>query len=314
MKISRFFLLSTLVLGLFSTALAAKDGGIISIYAGSDVRYDDQIGFEEFTFIADESTVRTVEGILRRQFCRAPEGRSALEILRNYERAVQDLDGTVLFVSRDPQSIEIDGATFGDIFQRNRMDYGLATSHMTHTRFPSNTSEYLAAQVPASGKDVYVIVAVGRGSRGPGEQARTFFELVTLETEPMELGMVSVEAISSGLAEQGRIAVYDILFETGASEVRAESAPALTVIADFLNAHGDQKVLVVGHTDSVGSFEMNIALSKARAEAVVEKLVTEYGVGRDRLKPYGVGPAAPISSNATAEGRALNRRVEIVAR
>ncbi len=313
MRIWRILLIPALVFGLFTTISAQEDDQILSIYAGSDIRYDDRIGFEEYSFIVDEATVRTVEGILRRQFCRAPEGRSSLEILRNYERAVQDLGGTILFVSRDPTSIEIDGATFGDIFQQNRVNYGLATSHMTHTGFPRNVTEYLAAQVPVTGKDVYVIVAVGRGSRGPAEQNRTFFELITLEAEPMEMGMVSVEAISRGLAEQGRIAVYDILFDTGASEVRAESAPVLQVIAEFLNAHQNQKVIVVGHTDSVGDFDMNIALSTDRARAVVEKLASEYGVDRDQLRPYGVGPVAPVQSNATEEGRARNRRVEIVA-
>lgn len=314
MKTLRFVLVFALVFGLVPTVVAGEEDQIVSIYAGSDIRYDDEIGFEEFTFIDGESSVRTVEGVLRRQFCRAPEGRSALEILRNYERAVQDLGGTILFVSRDPRSIEIDGATFSSIFGQNRWDHGLATSHLTHTRFPGNVSEYLAALVPAPDKDVYVVLAAGRGSRGAGEQTRTYFELVTLKTEPMELGMVSVDAIRQGLAEQGRIAVYDILFATGASEVRAESAPALKVIADYLDAHKDQKVLVVGHTDSVGGFDMNIALSTERARAVVEKLVTDYGVSRDRLKPYGVGPAAPIRSNDTEDGRAMNRRVEIVAR
>lgn len=312
MKTRLIFLIPALIFGLSPAVLAEGDDEIIPIYAGSDIRYDDQIGYEEFSFIAGESGIRTMEGTLRRQFCRAPEGRSSLEIIRNYEKAIQDLGGTIIFVSRDPGSIEIDGSTFGDIFQRNRREYGLATSHMTHTHFPGNVTEYLAAHVPAAGKDVYVIVAAGRGSRGPGEQTRTFFELVTLEAEPMEIGMVSVDAIREGLAVQGRIAIYDILFDTGKSEVKAESASALKVISEYLNAHKDQKVLVVGHTDSVGDFDMNIALSKERAEAVVEKLVSEYGVNRDQLKPYGAGPVAPLQSNATEEGRAKNRRVEIV--
>lgn len=308
------FVASIMVLGLIAAVVAAEDDQIIPIYAGSEVRYDDRIGFEAFTFIADASAVRTVEGILRRQFCRAPEGRSALEIVRNYERAVKDLGGSVLFVSRDPKSIEVDGAKFEAVFGGHRVGRGLATSHYTHTAFPGEVTEYLAARVPAAGKDVYVIVAAGPGAWAASEHTRTFFELVTLEAEPMQLGMVSVEAISRGLAEEGRIAVYDILFDTGSSEVRPESAPALQVIADYLNASRDQRVLVVGHTDSVGGFDLNVALATDRAKAVVEQLVTEYRVSRDQLKAYGVGPAAPLRSNATAEGRALNRRVEIVAR
>jgi len=63
-----------------------------------------------------------------------------------------------------------------------------------------------------------------------------------------------------------------------------------------------------------GDFDMNISLSTYRAKAVFAKLVSDFGVGADQLKPFGAGPAAPINRNATEEGRAKNRRVEIVAR
>jgi outer membrane protein OmpA-like peptidoglycan-associated protein len=70
----------------------------------------------------------------------------------------------------------------------------------------------------------------------------------------------------------------------------------------------------VGHTDSVGSLEANLALSRARAEAVVTALQARFGVAAGRAVPAGVGPLAPVASNATDAGRALNRRVEVVAR
>jgi OOP family OmpA-OmpF porin len=69
---------------------------------------------------------------------------------------------------------------------------------------------------------------------------------------------------------------------------------------------------VVGHTDSVGKIDYNMQLSNARAEAVVKTLITKYGVSQNRLDSYGVGPLAPVASNETEEGRALNRRVELV--
>ena len=69
---------------------------------------------------------------------------------------------------------------------------------------------------------------------------------------------------------------------------------------------------MVGHTDSVGKIAYNMKLSQTRAEAVVKALVTNHGVSPNRLSPYGVGPLAPVASNETKEGRALNRRVELV--
>ncbi|MCW9094243.1 MAG: OmpA family protein, partial [Ignavibacteriaceae bacterium] len=66
------------------------------------------------------------------------------------------------------------------------------------------------------------------------------------------------------------------------------------------------------HTDNVGKIDYNMKLSLERAEAVVKTLVEKYGVSQKRLNSYGVGPLAPVSSNETEEGRALNRRVELV--
>jgi outer membrane protein OmpA-like peptidoglycan-associated protein len=72
------------------------------------------------------------------------------------------------------------------------------------------------------------------------------------------------------------------------------------------------KVLVVGHTDNVGTFAFNTDLSQRRAAAVVNALATRFAIPRDRLTPFGVSFGAPVASNRTEEGRAKNRRVELV--
>jgi len=74
----------------------------------------------------------------------------------------------------------------------------------------------------------------------------------------------------------------------------------------------DLKIAVVGHTDNVGGYETNLDLSRQRADAVVAELVAAYGVAADRLFAAGASFLAPIASNETDEGRALNRRVELV--
>jgi len=304
-----FLVLSVLML----PALHAQDAHeIVSLYEGSSVRYDDPIGFEELAFAVSESAVKNVEGNLRRLFCRAPEGRSPLEIIRNYEKAVEDRGGTILFLSRDPKSIEIDGVKFTDLFGQHRMDRGLSTSHYTHTSFPGEVTEYLAGKFRTDEKDVYLLVAAGKGAWAASEDKHTFYELVILEAEPMEMGMVTAAMLGEGLSVQGRVAIYGIHFDTGQSDIREESAEALKAIAEFINANQTDQYLVVGHTDNTGDFDMNIRLSSDRARAVVDKLVSEYGVAAEQLKPFGIGPASPVLSNATEEGRAKNRRVEIV--
>ncbi|MCW8857819.1 MAG: OmpA family protein, partial [Kangiella sp.] len=83
-------------------------------------------------------------------------------------------------------------------------------------------------------------------------------------------------------------------------------------IAKLLKDNSELKLLVVGHSDNQGDFDYNIDLSKRRAESVKQALVSNYGINAARLKPWGVGYAAPVASNKAEPGRAKNRRVELV--
>lgn len=119
-------------------------------------------------------------------------------------------------------------------------------------------------------------------------------------------------SLRDGLKATGHVAVEGIYFDTGKSELKPESTPALAEVAKLLSADPSLKLWVVGHTDSVASVEGNMSLSRARAEAVVAALTTKHGIAPARLKGHGVGPLAPVATNQTEEGRAKNRRVEIV--
>ncbi len=119
-------------------------------------------------------------------------------------------------------------------------------------------------------------------------------------------------ALGAGLKAEGRIAVYGIHFDTGKADIKPDSEPTLAEIAKMLKAQPALKLHVVGHTDNVASLELNLKLSKARAEAVVQALSVRHGVAAARLIPHGVGPVAPVASNDGEAGRAKNRRVELV--
>ena len=101
-----------------------------------------------------------------------------------------------------------------------------------------------------------------------------------------------------------------VLFATNSSTLSAAAQAALSRVAYNLNQFPDTDVTVVGYTDNTGSEELNQRLSLQRAEAVVNYL-TSHGVAADRLKAIGEGWNNPIASNATPEGRAQNRRVEL---
>lgn len=136
-----------------------------------------------------------------------------------------------------------------------------------------------------------------------------------LERQAMRQEVVAnADALASDLAATGHASVYGILFDTGLAVVKPESEPTLAEIAKLLATDPALQLRVVGHTDAVGNLEDNLKLSQARAEAVRSVLGGKHGVAAARLTAHGVGPLAPVATNATDEGRAKNRRVELVKR
>lgn len=114
------------------------------------------------------------------------------------------------------------------------------------------------------------------------------------------------------LLAEGHVILSDLDFQSGANSLGPGPHDSLARIAVFLAANPGYRLVLVGHTDSVGALEANIALSKRRAEAVRDRLVGDYGVAPERVAAEGMGYLAPVASNLTAEGREKNRRVEAV--
>ena len=138
------------------------------------------------------------------------------------------------------------------------------------------------------------------------------YEVFAVKQKQMEQAM---KANAEGWAEQvnqsGRVSVYGINFDTGKSTIRPDSAPVLEEVAKMLRANASWAMLVAGHTDNVGAKEMNLALSRQRAEAVIAWL-TGHGVDKSRLVPAGFGDTRPVAENTNDEGRQKNRRVDLV--
>jgi OmpA-OmpF porin, OOP family len=119
-------------------------------------------------------------------------------------------------------------------------------------------------------------------------------------------------AFSSDLKTTGHAAVYGITFDTDSAAIKPESAQAIAEIAKLLQADTGLKIFVVGHTDGTGSVDHNLKLSRDRAQAVMQALVRDHGIAGARLRSFGCGSYAPVASNDTEEGKAKNRRVELV--
>jgi OOP family OmpA-OmpF porin len=121
---------------------------------------------------------------------------------------------------------------------------------------------------------------------------------------------VTADDILKALNKDGHIALY-INFETGKSEIKAESQAVIDQLVQMLKANPDLKISIEGHTDNVGAAAANQTLSEKRATAVLDALAAK-GIDRSRLSFKGYGASKPLMDNNTEDGKAKNRRVEIV--
>ena len=122
----------------------------------------------------------------------------------------------------------------------------------------------------------------------------------------------STPDFSQIISSSGRYVTHGILFDTDSDKIKPESAPVIKMIARGLETNPALKLLIEGHTDSTGNADHNLDLSKRRAEAVKAVLVSQFNVDAVRLTTNGLGATKPMESNETPQGRAQNRRVELV--
>ena len=159
--------------------------------------------------------------------------------------------------------------------------------------------------------DQWIQVTANSGGDNDGVTFYTFKAIaVSLMKQDME---ATAEAIASELQTSGRMALYGIQFATNSAAITSESDKVLGEIATLLKNQPDWKITVEGHTDNVGAKAANKALSQKRAESVVAWL-GDHAVDRSRLAAAGFGDTKPVQDNTSEEGRAKNRRVELVKR
>ena len=317
---------------LTGTALAqdmpgAKDYPVLKRFAGSSIvgyemRNFDEVDFQTSTFKEfDLGSYKRVyaepalhlEGKLTRLWYEAPGQTRALELYRNYVNELTGNGFKALYDStQDPKATgwtnflaSLSGGK-KDAIKNNRSEYVIyaasTSSLRTGTFQKDNVTVRLIAIDWPKADEVY------KAKEG------AYIAVDILETKAMQQSMVVVSAseIEKSITANGKVAIYGIHFDTGKSDIKPESKPSLEQIAAYMKADPKMKLHVVGHTDSIGSFESNLALSRQRATAVAAALAKDYGIAAARLTGNGVASLAPVASNTTDEGRAKNRRVELV--
>lgn len=136
--------------------------------------------------------------------------------------------------------------------------------------------------------------------------------LQVIKIERPEAAEAPGQQIERQLETKGRVQIYGIYFDFASDVLRPESEAVLKEIADVMTTHADWQLSIEGHTDNIGGDAYNLDLSNRRAAAVKQALVDRYQIKADRLTTQGFGASRPVDTNETLEGRAQNRRVELV--
>ncbi len=271
--------------------------------------------------------VESVEGRLTRTVYVIPEGRSTLEVVRNYTNELESKGAKALFQCSKaecgedfhklhgvPRALKPEGTAY------NRARRDLTGNVLEYVDPSADQRLWVGKWERGGGSDVYVSIYAATqtgGSMGNVSSAlkgRVLVMLDVLETKAMQqnLAFVSAEQIGGALGKDGRVALYGILFDFDKAEIKPESDKQLVEMANLLKATPGLKVFIVGHTDNKGALAYNTDLSQRRAEAVAKALAAKHGIAADRMVAKGVGPLSPLAPNDNEDGQAKNRRVELV--
>lgn len=266
-----------------------------SVITGYDVKDFDAATLQAAPFkdgkAADQ---RKVEGRISRIAYRTGPGPSILEVSRNFESQLANAGfETLLACDVD----DCGGIPFTE---------AIGVLPIPQMWVDGFNYRYYAGRKVENGRETYASVLVSKNNDD------IFAQLTVAERDAMQNKMIDAAAMAKGLGESGHIALYGIYFDTDKAVIKPESRPTLDQIAKLLSGQPGFNVYIVGHTDSQGTPAHNLELSRRRAEAVAEDLVRTYKIAKARLNTAGVGFLAPVGSNGTDAGRALNRRVELV--
>lgn len=245
-----------------------------------------------FDFMEKTPNGMDISGTLTRMYHDNPKGRSILEIYDNYKDSLIKAGATVLWQCHGDDSC-FTSSTRNTYKQFNGIQ-----------AINGGDSRYFAGKLTIDKVDYHIAVAVGRKG--------TSIDIV--ESSSMDKNMVKIntESLLNSLKIFGSVKVDGLYFAHDESQLLPESTSSMSVLAQLLRENPGLTIFVVGHTDLTGDLEYNFNLSKKRAEAVIEQLVSHYSIAPERLMGFGIGPLAPKSSNATDKGQATNRRVEVV--
>jgi outer membrane protein OmpA-like peptidoglycan-associated protein len=294
-----------------------KDHPLVGRYTGSEIAFYKASSFDEAALLQAPLDLRALteagdrssragkewlklEGEVTKIRYTAPIKRSALEVIRNYEGALKSKGFQTLYT-----------CAADCLTGKQREPYLLGEEFDPDNRNPpiySDKPRYLLARLSRPEGAVYAAILAAEFR----EQTTVLVQVV--ETKDMETGKIvvlSAKEMDDEIGKAGTVNIYTIFFDFDRDSIKPESKPTLDEIAKMFGKN-DLKLKIVGHTDNQGSQDYNLDLSRRRAASVVQALTSGYGISGSRLSSDGAGFSRPVASNDNDDGRARNRRVELI--
>ena len=299
----------------------SKDPAGMKRHEGSEIIGYRQARFDEYLLPLGRQVTyvplvfqksQKVEGLVSRYTYLAPLGRSPAEMMQNYKLEFTRL-GLVTMYEKGATDQGWFGPTFANIENEDDLgqilSYNESQERLLVGRSKDAQPTYYEVFV-TSYKDGIIPLRLGKAVA----KDRTMAEIIVIAPQKLEQKMVFVNAdeMKRSITDSGKVALYGLYFDTDKDTIRADSASTMGEIAKLMRANPQIKLRVVGHTDNQGAEAYNLELSKRRAASVAQQLVSKYGIAASRLDSFGAGLYAPVTSNQTEDGRAKNRRVELV--
>ncbi len=324
-KLIEKWMFALLIGASISTALADVSGGRdpegLKRYENSELIAYRQPKVDEFTLplgrpikmgdVPKYEKSESLVGRVSRYAYLAPEGVTAAALFLNYKSEFEAMGLETLYTKK-PGERGWFGVTFNQQSAEDKLAHILAYNQAEERVFVGKTT----AETPTY---YYLFVTTYKdGQRGIHDKkvqkgsALAYLQVIAPEKIQQKMVFVDAAKMASELASQGRVALYGLYFDTAKDTLREDSLSTVEEIAKLLKEHPELKVRLVGHTDNEGQPDYNLDLSRRRAAKVAKALTGSQGILAERLDSFGCGLYAPIASNDSAEGKAKNRRVELV--
>jgi len=292
----------------------SKDCALLTRFPGAIIEFYQENRFDKYSLVMSKAVwneeletnvAKTfdIEGkVIRIQYT-VPKENNAYLLYKTYLNALAEANHEILFKGYESDELGLSSTDFFYYY------YGEINPVDPRISPFGEKYGYIASKYVEADKTTFLAICV---IEDPEDWNFSLINIDAIEIEPMETGLVSAKMMADNISVKGHVSIYGIYFDTGKFDIKPESANAMKEIADFLKSNPTNKYYIVGHTDNVGDFGINLILSENRAKEVVKHLVSDFGVEPAQIEAHGVSSLTPVTSNLSDYGKARNRRVEIV--